>query len=75
MAAAIVDTLAQNKLADAYIRVVVTRGAGSLGLDPRKTSDPQIIIITDKISLYPEELYEHETEDRQPRQTRNHQRD
>ncbi|WP_337175541.1 branched-chain-amino-acid transaminase [Paludisphaera sp.] len=59
MARAIVDTLAANKLTDAYIRVVVTRGAGSLGLDPRKTSDPQVIIITDAISLYPEELYEH----------------
>lgn len=59
MAAAIVDTLAANKLTNAYIRVLVTRGAGSLGLDPRKTSDPQVIIITDNISLYPEELYEH----------------
>jgi branched-chain amino acid aminotransferase len=45
-------------LKDAYIRVVVTRGAGSLGLDPRKTSDPQVIIITDHIQLYPPELYE-----------------
>ena len=59
MAQAIVDTLALNKLVDAYIRVVVTRGAGSLGLDPRKTTDPQLIIITDAISLYPAELYEH----------------
>ncbi|APW59733.1 branched-chain-amino-acid transaminase [Paludisphaera borealis] len=59
MAAAITDTLAHNKLTNAYIRVVVTRGAGSLGLDPRKTTDPQVIIITDAISLYPEELYEH----------------
>jgi branched-chain amino acid aminotransferase len=59
MAKAIVDTLAVNKLIDAYIRVIVTRGAGSLGLDPRKTTDPQIIIITDAISLYPPELYEH----------------
>jgi len=59
MARAVVDTLAANKLIDAYIRVVVTRGAGSLGLDPRKTTDPQIIIITDAISLYPPELYEH----------------
>jgi branched-chain amino acid aminotransferase len=59
MAQAIVDTLALNKLVDAYIRVVVTRGAGSLGLDPRKTTDPQVIIITDAISLYPAELYEH----------------
>src|SRR3954468_4902674 len=59
MARAINETLAFNKLGDAYIRVVVTRGAGSLGLDPRKTTDPQVIIITDQISLYPEELYEH----------------
>ena len=59
MARAITDTLAVNKLTDAYIRVVVTRGAGSLGLDPRKTTDPQVIIITDNISLYPDELYEH----------------
>src|SRR6266436_254521 len=41
MARAIVDTVNVNKLVDAYIRVVVTRGAGSLGLDPRKTTDPQ----------------------------------
>jgi branched-chain amino acid aminotransferase len=59
LARAIVDTLAVNKLSDAYIRVVVTRGAGSLGLDPRKTTDPQVIIITGAISLYPPELYEH----------------
>jgi branched-chain amino acid aminotransferase len=56
---AIDDTLAVNGLRDAYIRLIVTRGAGSLGLDPRKTTDPQLIIITDSISLYPEELYEH----------------
>lgn len=59
MAEAIHDTLRVNGLVDAYIRVVVTRGAGSLGLDPRKTTDPQVIIITDSITLYPEELYEH----------------
>lgn len=58
MAQAIVDTVRVNKFTDAYIRVVVTRGAGSLGLDPRKTTDPQVIIIADSISLYPEELYE-----------------
>ncbi|QDV33397.1 branched-chain-amino-acid transaminase [Tautonia plasticadhaerens] len=56
---AVVSTLKVNNLADGYIRLVVTRGAGSLGLDPRKTSDPQVIIITDSISLYPAELYEH----------------
>ncbi len=59
MCQAVVDTLKANSLTDAYIRLIVTRGAGSLGLDPRKTTDPQIIIITDSISLYPPELYEH----------------
>jgi len=59
MARAVVDTLAANGLVDAYIRLIVTRGAGSLGLDPRRTTDPQVIIITDSISLYPPELYEH----------------
>ncbi len=59
MAQAVVDTLKVNALRDAYIRLIVTRGAGSLGLDPRKTTDPQVIIITDSISLYPPELYEH----------------
>ena len=59
MAQAVLDTLAVNKLVDAYIRLVITRGSGSLGLDPRRTTDPQIIIITDSISLYPAELYEH----------------
>jgi branched-chain amino acid aminotransferase len=59
MAQAVVDTLKANSLRDAYIRLIVTRGSGSLGLDPRRTSDPQVIIITDSISLYPEELYEH----------------
>jgi branched-chain amino acid aminotransferase len=72
MAKAIVETLAFNKLSDAYIRVVVTRGAGSLGLDPRKTTDPQVIIITDYISLYPEELYEHGLKIITAATTRNH---
>ena len=40
-------------MTDGYIRLVVTRGAGTLGLDPRKTTDPQVIIIADDISLYP----------------------
>ena len=54
---AIEETLALNGIQDGYIRVVVTRGSGSLGLDPNHCSDPQVIIITDYISLYPEELY------------------
>jgi branched-chain amino acid aminotransferase len=54
---AINDTLRANGLSDAYIRLIVTRGAGSLGLDPKRTSDPQVIIITDYIAVYPDELY------------------
>ncbi|MGC8639646.1 MAG: branched-chain-amino-acid transaminase [Isosphaeraceae bacterium] len=69
---AIEETLAVNALSDAYIRVVVTRGTGSLGLDPRKTTDPQVIIITDQISLYPEELYEHGLKIVTSGTTRNH---
>jgi branched-chain amino acid aminotransferase len=58
MGQAINDTLRANDIKDGYIRLVVTRGAGSLGLDPNRTSDPQVVIITDHISLYPRELYE-----------------
>ncbi len=49
---AVVETLKKNNLADAYIRLVVSRGAGDLGLDPRKCSKPTIIIITDRIKLH-----------------------
>ena len=58
MAKAITDTLQANSLRDSYIRVVVTRGAGTLGLDPNRCPEPNVFIITDKISLYPDELYE-----------------
>src|SRR4051812_609188 len=58
MTEAITSTVQANQKKDGYIRAVVTRGAGSLGLDPRKTADPQVIIIVDDISLYPPELYE-----------------
>jgi branched-chain amino acid aminotransferase len=58
MIKAVVDTLKANKLKDAYIRVIVTRGEGDLGLDPKKCyGNPGIVIITDKITLYPEEMY------------------
>jgi branched-chain amino acid aminotransferase len=53
MAKAVNDTLAANGIQDGYIRLVVTRGAGTLGLDPNRCSDPQVIIITDHIALYP----------------------
>ena len=58
MAKAVEDTLAANGIKDGYIRLVVTRGAGTLGLDPNRCSDPQVIIITDKIALYPQEYYD-----------------
>jgi branched-chain amino acid aminotransferase len=58
LAKAVQDTLKLNNIQDGYIRLVVTRGAGSLGLDPNRTSHPQVIIITDSITLYPEEFYE-----------------
>jgi branched-chain amino acid aminotransferase len=59
MAEAVAATVKAAAKDDGYIRLIVTRGAGYLGLDPRKTSDPQVIIIVDDISLYPPELYEH----------------
>lgn len=58
MTKALNDTVAANGIVDGYVRLVVTRGAGSLGLDIRKTSDPQVIIIADSITLYPAEMYE-----------------
>ncbi len=58
MTAAVNDTLKANGIDDGYIRLVITRGAGTLGLSPFKTSNPQVIIITDFIELYPDELYE-----------------
>lgn len=54
----VLETLRKNKLENAYVRLVVSRGEGDLGLDPRKCPNPQVIIIADKISIYPEELYE-----------------
>jgi branched-chain amino acid aminotransferase len=52
MTRAVVETLRRNKLKDSYIRLVVTRGVGDLGLDPRKCPKPSVIIITDKIVLH-----------------------
>jgi len=58
MVDAIIKTLKVNKLRDAYIRLVVTRGSGDLGLDPRKCKgNTSIIIIADSIALYPEKQY------------------
>ncbi len=58
MTLAVEQTVAANEIQDGYVRLVITRGAGSLGLDIQRTSNPQIIIIADTISLYPAELYE-----------------
>ncbi len=58
MSKAVEETVAANEINDGYVRLVVTRGAGTLGLDIRRTSDPQVIIIADTITLYPPELYE-----------------
>lgn len=54
----IVETIRKNGLRDAYIRVVITRGEGDLGLDPDKCPNPFYFIIADKIALYPKEFYE-----------------
>jgi len=54
----IVLTVRKNQLQDAYIRVVVTRGEGDLGLDPEKCPNASYFIIADKIELYPGEIYE-----------------
>lgn len=58
MKAVVTDTLALNDLSDAYIRLLVTRGVGTLGLDIDKCSNPSVICITDSVALYPRELYE-----------------
>ena len=55
---AVIETLKANGLKDAYIRLVVTRGVGDLGLDPRKCPKASLFIIADKITLYPREYYE-----------------
>jgi len=55
---AVIKTLKANKLHNGYVRLVVTRGVGDLGLDPRKCPKPTVFIITDKIALYPKKFYE-----------------
>jgi len=58
MTTAVVETCRKNKIRDGYIRLVVTRGIGSLGLNPKSCRKPSVIVIADKIQLYPAELYE-----------------
>ena len=54
---ATVETLRANDLRDAYVRLIVTRGVGNLGLNPRSCKKPSVIIIAGKIQVYPPELY------------------
>ena len=55
---AVLETLRKNNMQDAYIRLIVTRGVGDLGLDPRKCRKPTIIVIADHITLYSSEAKE-----------------
>lgn len=72
MCEAINDSVKKNGLTDGYIRAIVTRGAGTLGLDPNRCSNPQVIIIADTITLYPQELYDNGLEIITTSITRNH---
>jgi branched-chain amino acid aminotransferase len=58
MIQAVVETCRANSIRDGYVRLVVTRGIGTLGLNPNTCKHPSVIIIADKIQLYPVELYE-----------------
>ena len=58
MTQAVLDTIAANEKKDAYIRLVVSRGPGDLGIDPANCSKPTVVIIVAEIKLYPKELYE-----------------
>jgi branched-chain amino acid aminotransferase len=55
---AVLESCRKNRLRDGYIRLVVTRGVGTLGLNPSRCKRPSVIVIADKIQLYPPELYE-----------------
>lgn len=54
---AVVESCRTNNIRDGYIRLLVTRGVGTLGLNPNRCKNPSVIVIADKIQLYPEELY------------------
>ncbi|MBA2431414.1 MAG: branched-chain-amino-acid transaminase [Chthoniobacterales bacterium] len=57
MTEALLETIRQNGLKDGYIRQIVTRGVGNLGLNPAQCKRPSIIIIAATIALYPEDVY------------------
>ena len=69
---ATVETCRKNNIKDGYIRLVVTRGAGTLGLNPNRCSNPEVIIIADTIQLYPKSLYKKGMEIVTVATTRNH---
>ncbi|MDG0871735.1 branched-chain-amino-acid transaminase [Paenibacillus thiaminolyticus] len=54
---AMVETIRRNELRDGYIRLIVSRGAGNLGLDPRRCPQASVIIIVEQLAIYPEEAY------------------
>lgn len=58
MQEALIETIRRNDLRDGYIRLVVSRGPGDLGLDPRRAPKANVIIIVEKLSIYPEEAYQ-----------------
>jgi branched-chain amino acid aminotransferase len=57
MMAAVVETCRRNRVRDGYVRLVVTRGVGTLGLNPNRCKKPSVIIIAGKIQLYPPAFY------------------
>ena len=54
----VIETIRKNQYQDAYIRLVVSRGVGDLGLDPYKCKKPQVVIIVEPLALFPKHLYE-----------------
>jgi branched-chain amino acid aminotransferase len=58
MRSALAVTLSTSGLIDGYIRLIISRGVGSLGIDPSRCSEAQIVIIIGEIQLYPEEYYQ-----------------
>ncbi|MCQ6560880.1 branched-chain-amino-acid transaminase [Paenibacillus mendelii] len=57
MEAALVETIQRNDMQDGYIRLVVSRGPGNLGLDPKRCPSAWVIIIVEQLAIYPEEAY------------------
>ncbi|MCP5523452.1 MAG: branched-chain-amino-acid transaminase [Verrucomicrobiales bacterium] len=69
---AVVETCRENEITDGYVRLLVTRGIGTLGLNPNRCKNPSVVVIAGRIQLYPPELYEHGMEIVTVATTRNH---